>query len=524
MVSDPPLWCSCPRGASMTDLRAPWGESRRRGGEARQAAPVYSPEMLPDTAIADPAYHDALRWLYGLSPNVRTAAQIVANRPHKLARMQALLERVGRPDRRLASILVAGTKGKGSIAACSESILRAAGLRVGLVTSPHLVSWCERTRLDGHDVEPALAARLLPVVRAAVERLSAEEPELGHVTTFEAGLAFSLVAFVERGVEIAVVEAGVGGLHDATNVLEPLAVALGPISYDHTATLGPTLTDIATEKAGIFRPGRLAVSAPQPAEALAVVERAAREHGALLEIVGQDWRWQAECAAPGPACRGPFLVEGPRGRFASLTTPLLGRHQRENAAAAIALTTGVVETLERGALRSPGWSPSPHSSLAPRPSPLPPDVVRSGLAAVRWPGRLQVLRERPWLVVDGAHNGDSAVRLTEALGECFEAERRHLVFGTSVGKDVSRMLDALLPLAATLTLTRSHHERSVPLDQLSQATAARGVTAAIVPEVRAAVGHALAQADPGDLVIVTGSLFVVGEALEAYGPDLEGAP
>jgi dihydrofolate synthase / folylpolyglutamate synthase len=478
------------------------------------AAPVYSPEMLPDTAIADPDYHDALRWLYGLSPNVRTAAQIVANRPHKLARMQALLDRLGGPERSLRSVLIAGTKGKGSIAAFSESILRAAGLTVGLVTSPHLVSWCERTRLDGRDVEPATAARLLPVVRAAVDRLAAEEPDLGHVTTFEAGLAFSLLAFVERGVEIAVVEAGVGGLHDATNVLEPLAVALGPISYDHTATLGPTLTDIATEKAGIFRFGRLAVSAPQPPEALAVVDRAAREHGALLEIVGQDWRWQAEGAAPGRACHGPFAVEGPRGRFDNLTTPLLGRHQRENAAAAIALTTGVLEALDRA-------SPPP---LSPIPYPLSPDVVRAGLAAVRWPGRLQVLRTRPWLVVDGAHNGDSAVRLAEALGECFEAERRHLVLGTTVGKDVSRMLDALLPSAATVTLTRSHHERSVPLDQLGQATAARSVTAVIVPEVRAAVGHALAQADPGDLVIVTGSLFVVGEALEAYGPDLEGAP
>ena len=462
-------------------------------------ATVYSPEMLPDASIADPAYHDALRWLYGLSPNIRTAAQIVANRPHKLARMRALLERVGRPDRELRSVLVAGTKGKGSIAAFSESILRAAGLRVGLVTSPHLVSWCERTRIDGHDVEPDTAARLLPAVRAAVDRLSAEDPELGHVTTFEAGLAFSLLAFVERGVEIAVVEAGVGGLHDATNVLEPLAVALGPISYDHTATLGPTLTAIATEKTGIFRSRRLAISAPQPPEARAVVEQAARERGALLEWCGEEWQWHPD----DESCAGRFTICGIRGEFGGLSTPLLGRHQRENATVAVALTTGALPELGRGC--------------------APEAAVRAGLAAVRWPGRLQVLRERPSLVVDGAHNGDSASRLAEALGECFAADRRHLVFGTSVGKDVARMLDALLPIAATVTLTRSHHERSVPLDQLFQALESRGVAASIVPEVREAVGSALAQADPGDLVIVTGSLFVVGEALEAYGPDREGA-
>ena len=472
--------------------------------------------MLPDSSIADPTYHDALRWLYGLSPNVRTAAQIVADHPRKLARTRALLERLGRPDRQLDSVLVAGTKGKGSIAAFSESILRAAGLRTGLVTSPHLVSWCERTRLDGRDVEPGTVGRLMPAVRAGVDRLSEERPELGQATTFEAGLAFSLLAFVERGIEIAVVETGVGGLHDATNVLEPLAVALGPISYDHTATLGPTLTSIAGEKTGIFRARRLAISASQPPEALTVVEHAARERGAVLELLARDWHWHPEPPDDGQPCRGAFAVEGPRGRFAGLTTPLLGRHQRENAAVAVALTTGVLAECP-----SPPLPPSPARGGGGRIA--AERAIRAGLATVRWPGRLQVLRKRPWLVVDGAHNGDSAQRLAQALGECFEPGRRHLVFGTSVGKDVSRMLDALLPVASTVTLTRSHHERSVPLDRLTEAVAERGVAATIVPEVHEAIEHALTQAGPGELVIVTGSLFVVGEALEVYGPEREGA-
>lgn len=453
--------------------------------------------MLPDSSIPDPHYHRALRWLYGLSPNVRTAAEIVADHPRKLARTRALLDRLGGPDRQLASVLIAGTKGKGSIAACADAILHAAGIRTGLVTSPHLVSWCERTRIDGRDVEPRTVARLLCAVRAAVERLDAEQPELGQVTTFEAGLAFSLLAFAEQDIRLAVVECGVGGLHDATNVLDPLAVALGPISYDHLGTLGTTLGAIAAEKAGIFREGRLAISAAQPAEALVVVEEAAEQRGIWFELVGRDWRWRPDDAHP---CRGAFTVDGPRGTFAGLTTPLLGRHQRENAAAAVALATLLLRKV--GATND-----NMHAA------------VRAGLAGVCWPGRLQVVRERPWLVVDGAHNGDSAARLAEAVAECFPAGRRHLVFGTSVGKDVPRMLDALLPLASTVTVSRSHHERSVPLDALARSLGERGVVPTAIPEVGAAVKQALAQAGEHDLVIVTGSLFVVGEVLEAYRGD-----
>jgi dihydrofolate synthase/folylpolyglutamate synthase len=457
--------------------------------------------MQPDTAIFDPAYHEALRWLYGLSPNVRTAAEVRADHPRKLARMRALLDRLDNPERAFGSVLVAGTKGKGSIAAMAESILGAAGRRTGLLTSPHLMTWCERTRIAGQMIAPDEVARLMPLVREAAERLVAERPDLGAATTFEAGLALSLRALAEHGVEVAVVEVGVGGAHDATNVLEPLAVALGPISYDHQATLGDTLTAIATEKAAIMRPGRLAVSAAQPEEAGRVVEQVAAERGACLEVVGGDWRWHPDGDS---ACRGAFTVDGPRGHFTGLTTPLLGRHQRENAGAAVALATGVL---------TPGLGGEGHRTGSGHAD----EAVRRGLAEVWWPGRLQVLRERPTLVVDGAHNGDSAARLAEAIGECFEAHRVHLVFGTSGSKDVRRMLDALLPIASTVTLTRSHHERSVPLPDLAETLAGRGAEALIVPEVNEAVLRALDGAGPDDLVLVTGSLFVVGEALEAFG-------
>src|SRR5439155_8461328 len=166
--------------------------------------------MRPDTAITDPAYQDALRWLYALSPNVRTAADIRADHPRKLARMRALLDRLGNPERACRCALIAGTKGKGSIAAMVESIVRLAGWRTGLVTSPHLVSWCERTRLDGNAIAPSEVARLMPAVKQAAERLVAERSDLGAATTFEAGLAVSLLAFAEHGIDVAIVEAGVG--------------------------------------------------------------------------------------------------------------------------------------------------------------------------------------------------------------------------------------------------------------------------------------------------------------------------
>jgi dihydrofolate synthase/folylpolyglutamate synthase len=249
-----------------------------------------------------------------------------------------------------------------------------------------------------------------------------------------------------------------------------------------------------------MREGRLAVSAAQPAEALAVVERVAVERGVRLELVSRAWRWHpVDDAQP---ARGPFTIDGPRGHFANLATPLLGRHQRENAAAAVALATGLLAGAGgRGA-------EGRHAS-----------AVHDGLAHVVWPGRFQVLRERPTLVIDGAHNGDSAARLAEALVEAFGERRRHLIFGTSVGKDLRRMFDALLPIASTVTLTRSHHERSVPLPDLADTLAARGLATRIEPEVRDAVQRALDEAAPDDLVVVTGSLFVVGEVLEAFGAD-----
>ena len=458
---------------------------------------------VPDRLIRDPAYQEALTWLYGLSPNVRTPAEVVADHPRKLPRMRALLDRVGNPQRAFGAVLVGGTKGKGSTAALLESIVRAGGRRTGLYTQPHLASWCERTRLDGRTIQPGRVAALMPAVRAAVEAVERERSELGAVTTFEAGTALTFLAFAQHGIELAVVEVGVGGAHDATNVLEPTVSVLTTISLDHTSTLGPTVAAIAREKVGIFRPGGRAIVGPQPPEALAVVKQAAATRGTCLELVGREWRWWPTDAEP---ATGRFSLAGPGVQLDDLSIPLVGRHQRDNSTLAVATASALVAA-----------PPSAQLDAVPHRNGPVPDAIRHGLAAVEWPGRFQVLRERPWVVVDGAHNDDSARRLAEAFRDVFGTRRCYLVFGTSAGKDAAGMLDALLSIATTVVLTRSRHDRAAAPDALTATLATHGVAAGVDDSVAGAIQRALAGADPGDVVLVTGSLFVVGEAIEAIG-------
>ncbi len=468
------------------------------------AAPPFAPPV-PDRMIDHAGYQDALAYVFGFSPVVRAPAEIRADRARKLPRMRALLEYLGNPERAFQSVLVAGTKGKGSTAAMLESILRVAGHATGLYTQPHLHTWRERTRLGNRLIEPNEVVALMPAVRAAVERFETDHSELGRPTTFEVGTAFTFLAFARYGVGSAVVEVGVGGAHDATNAVDPTLVLLTPISLDHVATLGGTLAAIAEEKAGLFRPGGRAVVGRQPAEALAVAERIAAERETRLEVAGRDWHWYGVDERTG--C-GPFRVIGMRGappagengagaerrggvRLEDLTVPLLGRHQRDNATLAVAAAYALD---------------------------APMAAIRAGLARVWWPGRLQVLRERPWLVVDGAHNGESARCLVRALLDCFDYRRLHLILGLSEGKDVHTILDALLPAADRLTLTATRHYRALPIDALAAIVRGHGrASPGWESNVGRALQTAMQQAGPRDLVCVAGSLFLAGEAIEAAG-------
>lgn len=444
--------------------------------------------LAPDLAEPDRKYRDVLAWVWSFSTRPRSATEMAVQRAAKLERMRALLEGLGNPERGYPSVLVAGTKGKGSTVVMIAAGLQASGRRTGRYTSPHLINWRERTCIDARPISTDSVIALEPAVREAVERLP---PSVGQPTTFEVGTAFTLLYFARENVEIAVLEVGVGGRYDATNVVEPLVSVITPISFDHMPTLGSTLSEIAAHKAGILRPHRAGIIAPQSPEALAVVEGEASRLHAPLELVGRDWQWRAQ---PSGATR----ITSPRhADFAPLETriALRGEHQRDNATASVAalhVLGHVQPELDPGA-----------------------EAIAAGLQHVDWPGRLQVLKKQPLVVLDGAHNAASAAALARAVHTEFEYARLHLVLGLTEGKDARGVLQALLPGVSGVIVTRSRHERSAPPSEIAALVREMKSEApvSLAPDLEVALERALTQAKDDDLVLVTGSLFVVGEAL-----------
>jgi dihydrofolate synthase/folylpolyglutamate synthase len=473
-------------GVELAKQRASQGQSHRAAAERREMAErEYS--LAPDSAEPDPNYRAVLDWVWSFSARPRTADEIVNQRAIKLERMRTLLHRLGDPHLAVPSLLVAGTKGKGSTVAMLAACLRADGRRTGRYTSPHLVNWRERIWVDGAPIATEQVVALADPIRAAVAALPAD---LGPLTTFEVGTAFAFLHFARENLEMSVLEVGVGGRYDATNVVEPLVSVITPISYDHTPTLGPTLTAIAEHKAGVLRAHRPGILGRQPPEARVEVERVAADVGARLEEIGRDWRWA-------PVGTDALRIEASRADVPPLTARvgLLGDHQRDNATSAVAALHGL-------ATMTPALT-------------VPPEAIAHGLAKVDWPGRLQVLQREPLLVLDGAHNAFSAEVLGRALEQNFAFDRLLVVLGLSLGKDAQGVVDALGWRADRLYVTRSHHERSADPGALAALAHQRVADLRITvrDDVGSAVEDALREARPNDLVLVTGSLFVVGEAL-----------
>jgi dihydrofolate synthase / folylpolyglutamate synthase len=408
-----------------------------------------------------------------------------------LERIEALLDRLGRPEAALRILHVAGTNGKGSVSALAEAILRAAGRRTGLYTSPHLRDLAERIRIDGAVITREALAR-------QVERL-AGPLEAGAVTFFEAVTAVALGAFRDAGVEVAVLEVGLGGRWDATNVGAALCSVITRIDYDHQEYLGHRLEEIAAEKAAIIRnPGGVALSAAQPPEAMAVIEARCRALGVPLLVERRDIRVE-EVASD---LQGQRLhLGGPGWALRDVELALLGRFQPGNAILAV----GAVRALaDRAGIE------------------LPDAAIRAGCATVRWLGRFQVIPgrgSRPTIVLDGAHNPGGAAALAASLIYYFPGARVTLVLGVSADKDRAGILKALAPLAGHVVLTAATNPRAAPPAELAAALPpleARVTLAAGVGE-----GLAAALAEPAvDVVCVAGSLFLVGDALawlEAQG-------
>jgi len=431
-------------------------------------------------------YKDALDYIYSFTDYEKKSSYRYAPEIFDLARVEKLLVSLNNPHQRFKSIHIAGTKGKGSVAAMSESILRAAGYRTGLYTSPHLHTFRERIQVNG---------RLIPqeTVASLTEQLQPLVSQVEGLTTFEIITALGFLYFVERGVEFAVLEVGMGGRLDATNVVNSLVDIITSLSYDHTHILGETLPLIAREKAGIIKSKALVVSAPQVPEAMAVIEEVCREKDAELTVIGRDWTWEVgEANLEGQW----FRVTTNEFRVTSyeLWIPLLGRHQLINA-------TVVVAAIEK--LRQRGINISEAG-------------VREGLRQVRWPGRLEILGRRPLVVADCAHNADSAGKLKAALEELFTYRHLILIFGASTDKDIEGMMGELFPLAHQVIVTQARHARATDSCVLHQKALTLRREVIVSDSVDGALSLALETAGPQDLICVTGSIFVVAEAREAW--------
>jgi dihydrofolate synthase/folylpolyglutamate synthase len=437
-------------------------------------------------------YKQALDYIYGLTNYEVKSAFAYAPQFFDLARVDRLLAVLGNPHRQFKSIHVAGTKGKGSTSAMLASVLQAAGYRTGLYTSPHLHAFRERIQVDGALISEGQFA-------AWIERLRPLAEQDKELTTFEVATAAAFAHFADVGVEIAVVEVGLGGRLDATNVVQPLVSIITTIGHDHMHILGKRLTQIAAEKAGIIKPGVPVVSAPQKASALAVIRRTCEEKRSPLHAVGHEWSWRAtsialngqEFAASG---RADASANARRIAYSRLHIPLLGRHQLRNAA-------GVLCTVDL--LRQAGVH-------------ISDPALRQGLRDVVWPARFEVMGCYPSFVVDGAHNVDSARSLVATLRQYFPGLKPWFVLAILADKDVHAILRVLLPYAQGAIVARSRHPRAADPWQLQKEAAPYPAPTHVVEDVGQAVLQALDLAGAEGLVVASGSFSTAGAARETW--------
>ena len=414
------------------------------------------------------SYEATLKRLYGLQRfGIKLGLETVS----------ALLSELGNPQRRFHALHVAGTNGKGSVAAMTASILQAAGVRVGLYTSPHFLDFCERIKIQGIDVPHDRVVDLFARVQALPSFLV-------QPTFFEVATVMAFQYFAEEEVDIAVVEVGMGGRFDATNVCHSLGTIITNVSFDHERYLGSSLPDIAFEKAGIIKRRVPVVVGPAERDVYTVLQERAQHENAPLIAFGKEFLCVSHHA-------GSFDVTGTRAEYLNLRCSLEGRHQAVNAACSVvALESSVM----------------PHLSISER-------VIRRGLESVSWPGRLERLQRRPLIFCDGAHNPAAAECLKIHLqGLLDEQSGRRLivVIGMMHDKNLSAFLDALVPLADEVILTQIEHPRSAPVLALKRALPVVDVPVYERESPQTAIDLATRLAEEDDLVCVTGSLFLVG--------------
>lgn len=448
----------------------------------------------------DQEYQDALDYLYSYVDYSLTRTMRYAAENFDLGRMHELLRLLGNPQLQYKVIHVAGTKGKGSTSAMMAKALQASGYQVGFYTSPHLTDYCERIQINGvsipHESFISLVNEIKPFV-AQVQKL----------TTFEITTALAFWYFSRESIDVAVVEVGLGGRLDATNVVWPLVSVITSLSLDHMDVLGDTLAKIAAEKAGIIKQGRPLVLSPQREEARLVVTRIAEERQSPVTLVGHDYLfapWSHSLSGQSmlvwPAADQPLVDEyiesGGRENWEPLrlVLPLLGHHQVENAATAYsALQVAKAEGLY-----------------------VPDIAIQKGFSEVFWPGRFEVLRRNPLLIVDSAHNRNSAQKLRQAIDDYLPGQPVILIFGASEDKDVKGMFAELLPRIRQVIATESLHPRALPADELVQLAHRFGRPAQKIMPLENAVETALRMAGDEFAIVAAGSLFVAAAVREIW--------
>ncbi len=410
----------------------------------------------------------------------------------KLDRMRNLLKALGNPEAAgYDTILVAGSKGKGSTAAMIQSILSRSGERVGLYTSPHVVSWSERIRINDEVIPPDRALALARELERTLDQslaLRAMEPSYFELTT-----AMAFMHFGREGCTVAVLEVGLGGRWDATNACEALVSVITPIGFEHEAILGHRLAEIAREKCGIIKKGGVVVSAPQREEAEAVIREVSFRQRARLFFSNECMRIKEIETLPRSQ---RFELESAWAKAKDLEISLLGRHQLENASVACLAVTKCRELRGR---------------------PVEPDDIRRGLYNLRLPGRVEIAGEHPLVVLDGAHSPESAQALASALSRHFSFKRFYMIFGMLRDKDPLKTLEPFRGKAERIWLTPVSSERSYAVEELaSKLGEGRSDNAPFPLEIsaslHASLEKAIACADKEDLILVTGSLYLVGEA------------
>ena len=462
-----------------------------------------------------PSYQTAIARMYALGH------ELAQTPSHKfdLAHMRVLLAALENPERRFPAVLVAGTNGKGSTAATLASILHVSGLRTGLYTSPHLLRINERVQINGEEIGDDKFALLHDMVERTAERL-VEEGELPwHPSFFEMLTAIAFEHFATSKIDMAVLEVGMGGRLDATNVVEPLVSVIADIALDHQKFLGDTIAEIAREKAGIIRPDGVVVTLPQIPAANDVIGNAILDLDAT-GVSAVQYVPPVSPAAPDYFQSKPFITENTEvvqrhtgafsryplqvmGKEILVETPLVGRHQLRNVALAI---TAAEELSKQGFA-------------------ITPDTIERGIRETRWPGRFQIIPARsgaPEIVLDVAHNPAGAWALRSALSSYYEERRITFVFGAMRDKAIGEMAEILFPLAESVIATCAGNPRSATPEEIQAAASRTGSEIIVCPDVESALARARTLAGAGGIIVVTGSIYVVGEAMRALGIGSDG--